>query len=84
MPGLKTIPAIQLVIKSNQKYQRETDCSNPQSTNGKDVKVDGTEPKTLKFDLHKPLKHTLVSVLKNNGRMVFAFPDFSYVQVSVQ
>jgi len=84
MPGLMTIPAIQLVIKTNQKCQQETDCNNPQSTNGKDVKVDGAAPKTLKCDLHKPLKHTLVSVLKSSGRMVLAFPDISYVQVSVQ
>jgi len=48
------------------------------------VKVDGAEPKTLKCDLHKPLEYTLVSVLKSSGRMVLAFPDISYVQVSVQ
>jgi len=36
----------------------------------------------VEFDLNRPLKYFLQSVFKNGGKVVLAFPDSSYGQVS--
>ena len=44
----------------------------------------GVDPfiKELELDLNRPLSHALSSVFKNGGKVVLAFPDSSYIQVS--
>ena len=78
------VNAIQLAaapgaVKKNQRESRLIATRKTEEENSP-----GIDPfiKELELDLNRPLKDALSSIFKHGGKVVLAFPDSSYAQVS--